>query len=88
MTYRVGCVLEASRVPADAPALIRALRAAGLVDGGGRPDDRSYPGCSGRVQFLQVAGPDLRGCRGRPQAHWLGCPGSLPAQLELHLAEA
>ncbi|HZL05231.1 MAG TPA: hypothetical protein VFE45_07400, partial [Coriobacteriia bacterium] len=29
LTYRVGCVLEASRVPADVPALVRALRAAG-----------------------------------------------------------
>jgi len=29
LTYRVGCVLEASRIPADAPALMRALRAAG-----------------------------------------------------------
>jgi hypothetical protein len=29
LTYRVGCLLEASRASADAPALVRALRAAG-----------------------------------------------------------
>lgn len=33
LTCRVGCVLEASRAPADVPALVRALRAAGWSTG-------------------------------------------------------
>lgn len=37
LTYRVGSVLEASRVPVDAPALVRALHTAGWTTAAADP---------------------------------------------------
>jgi hypothetical protein len=55
LTYQVGCVLEASRVPADGPALVRALRAAGWSTAAADPTTVVARAARGAVtRFTQV----------------------------------